>query len=326
MVAMSVSFVYPKALWLFLLIPLTIGLALLGRQRPTRVRFWGGLALRILLLSLLIFVAVFAWRTGERMSPDAISMGLQRLKLESELPADQAELVDSMLAAVGRTNHIVSGLKQFTRELHPRFETVNLVRLLDSILTLYHEKCESAGIAVRMGCADGLAKVVYTADNSPECRSRTGPAGSHDSTKSGQVAPVQTQTFGEGSGGKQAAEAAPLARYEIAGDADLLGRVLENLLKNAIEAQPDGGYIDIRISQAPGRVELIMKNPGCTMPPEKLPTVIEPYVTTKTRGSGLGLSVCRRIVEAHHGKLRLALEDGNVFVVSLELPDRQKER
>jgi hypothetical protein len=48
------SFVYPQCLWLLLLIPLTAGLALLGRRALSRARFWGGLALRILLLLLII--------------------------------------------------------------------------------------------------------------------------------------------------------------------------------------------------------------------------------------------------------------------------------
>ncbi len=52
---MTLSFVYPRILWLLLLIPVTIGLALLGRRRPTRSRrFWTGLALRVLLLSLIV--------------------------------------------------------------------------------------------------------------------------------------------------------------------------------------------------------------------------------------------------------------------------------
>ena len=51
---MNISFIYPNALWLLTLLPLIIGLALLGRRRPTRARFWGGLVLRALLLSLLV--------------------------------------------------------------------------------------------------------------------------------------------------------------------------------------------------------------------------------------------------------------------------------
>jgi uncharacterized membrane protein len=52
---MSVSFIYPGALWLLLLLPLTGGLALLGRRRTTRARFWGGLVLRLMLLALIVF-------------------------------------------------------------------------------------------------------------------------------------------------------------------------------------------------------------------------------------------------------------------------------
>jgi Mg-chelatase subunit ChlD/uncharacterized membrane protein len=51
---MNLSFVYPTALWLLLLVPLTAGLALLGPRRPTPARFWGGLALRIFLLTLVV--------------------------------------------------------------------------------------------------------------------------------------------------------------------------------------------------------------------------------------------------------------------------------
>ena len=51
---MYISFIYPNALWLLLLIPLTAGLALSGGRRPTRARFWSGLALRVLLLSLTV--------------------------------------------------------------------------------------------------------------------------------------------------------------------------------------------------------------------------------------------------------------------------------
>jgi hypothetical protein len=51
---MNITFVYPYALWLLLLVPLTVGLALLGPRRPTRLRFWLGLALRVFLLSLVV--------------------------------------------------------------------------------------------------------------------------------------------------------------------------------------------------------------------------------------------------------------------------------
>jgi hypothetical protein len=51
---MSISFIYPASLWLLLLVPLTALLAWIGPRRPTRARFWGGLALRAFLLTLVI--------------------------------------------------------------------------------------------------------------------------------------------------------------------------------------------------------------------------------------------------------------------------------
>ena len=54
---MAFSFVYPNLLWLLLLIPFSVGLALLGRRRLRRARFWGGLALRAFLLALIVLLA-----------------------------------------------------------------------------------------------------------------------------------------------------------------------------------------------------------------------------------------------------------------------------
>ena len=51
---MSLAFIHPSALWFLLLIPLTVGLALIGPRRPTRGRFWGGLIMRVVLLTLVI--------------------------------------------------------------------------------------------------------------------------------------------------------------------------------------------------------------------------------------------------------------------------------
>ncbi|RPI21159.1 MAG: hypothetical protein EHM70_25520, partial [Chloroflexota bacterium] len=51
---MNITFIYPTTLWLLILVPLTILLALMGPRRPTKARFWGGLVLRIFLLTAII--------------------------------------------------------------------------------------------------------------------------------------------------------------------------------------------------------------------------------------------------------------------------------
>lgn len=89
----------------------------------------------------------------------------------------------------------------------------------------------------------------------------------------------------------------------INADQILINEMLENLLKNSIEAQPDGGFIDIYLKKEKNSVLLTIKNGAFSLLPEETSRVGEPYFTTKTRGTGLGLALCRRIAEAHHGSL-----------------------
>ena len=87
----------------------------------------------------------------------------------------------------------------------------------------------------------------------------------------------------------------------VRADPDLISEVVENLLKNAVEAQPEGGVILIDINRLDGHVQLVMENSGYQGTPEDAPGMTEPYVTTKTRGSGLGLAIVDRIIRAHDG-------------------------
>ncbi|MGI6657427.1 MAG: sensor histidine kinase [Desulfobulbus sp.] len=91
----------------------------------------------------------------------------------------------------------------------------------------------------------------------------------------------------------------------LAADPDLLNELLENLLKNSIEAQPDGGFIRFDLSVSGSYLSLSLTNGGCRLTPDELARLGEPYFTTKTRGAGLGLALCRRIAEAHGGTLEI---------------------
>ncbi len=90
---------------------------------------------------------------------------------------------------------------------------------------------------------------------------------------------------------------------QVNGDYDLLAVVVENLIKNAIEAQPSGGELSVQIRERHPRIELLIENSGLHISAEPLPMIFEPYFTTKTRGSGLGLATVKRIVDAHGGSI-----------------------
>ena len=107
----------------------------------------------------------------------------------------------------------------------------------------------------------------------------------------------------------------------IKGDYDLLGQLLENLLRNALEAQPDGGHLSIRLDKQERFWRLTMANGGYFLTSDQGQKLFEPYFTTKAKGTGLGLSISRKIVEAHQGTIewRGSTQD-NEFTLVILLP------
>jgi len=108
----------------------------------------------------------------------------------------------------------------------------------------------------------------------------------------------------------------------VAADPDLMTELLENLLKNGVEAQPAGGLIRIDLAPVAEGTALTMTTGGCTLSDEQVERLGEPYFTTKTRGAGLGLALCRRIAEAHGGSLRFDLDrQRQQLTVTIILPE-----
>ncbi|MBT8361879.1 MAG: GHKL domain-containing protein, partial [Deltaproteobacteria bacterium] len=107
----------------------------------------------------------------------------------------------------------------------------------------------------------------------------------------------------------------------IKGDYDLLGQLLENLLRNALEAQPDGGYLFIRLDKKEQFWRLTMSNGGYSLSSDQGQKLFEPYFTTKAKGTGLGLSISRKIVEAHQGTIEWRGDtQDNEFTLVILLP------
>jgi signal transduction histidine kinase len=106
----------------------------------------------------------------------------------------------------------------------------------------------------------------------------------------------------------------------ITGDRDMIEEALENLVKNGIEAQPDGGFLRITIDRRDSDMVLSFENGGFSLPAEETERILEPYFTTKTRGTGLGLSITRRIIQAHDGRLIIEVPEEGLLRVAVYLP------
>ncbi|HZU36430.1 MAG TPA: ATP-binding protein [Gemmataceae bacterium] len=106
-------------------------------------------------------------------------------------------------------------------------------------------------------------------------------------------------------------------------------QILLNLVINARQAMPNGGRLkfDVRENSTAAMVEIRITDTGCGIPPEQLRLIFEPFYTTKQPdehghgGSGLGLSVCRQIIEQHQGRIRVEslVGKGSTFTVKLPL-------
>lgn len=111
-----------------------------------------------------------------------------------------------------------------------------------------------------------------------------------------------------------------LEDHAVRGDPDLLRQVVGNLLRNAAEAQSRGGKIEISVNREGGNVFLTVQNKGGVPEQEGIDRIFEPYYSTKTIGSGLGLAVCRRIIKAHGGNIHATLPQPDLFAIIVSLP------
>jgi PAS domain S-box-containing protein len=99
-----------------------------------------------------------------------------------------------------------------------------------------------------------------------------------------------------------------------------LRRVFTNLIINAIQAMPEGGNLRVACHERDGHVEVDIADTGQGIPPEQQKKIFLPYFTTKTTGTGLGLSTAQKIVLAQGGNLRFTSEVGRGSVFTVELP------
>lgn len=107
---------------------------------------------------------------------------------------------------------------------------------------------------------------------------------------------------------------------------DKLKQVLINIIKNAIEASFNDGKIIIETRWADGENVLIkVSDNGAGIPNDRLPKLGEPFYSTKEKGTGLGLMICKRIIKNHNGTIRITSKVNKGTTVKIMLPKSQKE-
>jgi PAS domain S-box-containing protein len=108
---------------------------------------------------------------------------------------------------------------------------------------------------------------------------------------------------------------------QVKADPQLLKRVLTNLVTNAVQAMPKGGKLTLRSQiDSGGQLSVSIKDTGIGIPEEIKPQIFMPLFTTKPRGQGFGLAVCKRVMEAHGGTISFESQDGKGTIFTIHFP------
>ncbi len=115
----------------------------------------------------------------------------------------------------------------------------------------------------------------------------------------------------------------PDERISVYCDGNLLKQAVLNLLKNSMQALPDGGVIEMILAWdlLRNRVRIIIKDNGIGISKENVHKIFNPFFTTRTKGTGLGLSMVKKIIDSHYGTIivKSSPESGTSFIVELPI-------
>jgi two-component system sporulation sensor kinase A len=107
-------------------------------------------------------------------------------------------------------------------------------------------------------------------------------------------------------------------------DIDKMKRVFSNIIKNAVDAMPNGGKLTITSKETNGNVEIAFNDTGTGIAKDVLEKIWTPFFTTKSKGMGLGLPICKRLVEAHSGKISAESKVREGTTVTVTIPIKTK--
>lgn len=112
----------------------------------------------------------------------------------------------------------------------------------------------------------------------------------------------------------------------ILADANQMKQLFINLIKNAIEAMPEGGSIYISTEKVLNEWVITIQDEGKGMSEEDIQKIYDPFFSTKQEGTGLGLTICASILKDHQGRMNVSSEQGKGSAFHIYLPVCQKSR
>jgi len=129
--------------------------------------------------------------------------------------------------------------------------------------------------------------------------------------------------------------------FMVQGDDELLRRVFLNLIRNGIQAMPQGGKLEVKVEPGSGESDLpdwsqdrrrfvtvTVSDTGTGIHAESLQKIFNPFFSTKDKGTGLGLSICHNIIKAHQGTIDVKSEENEptAFIVNIPCWDNEFDK
>ncbi len=103
-------------------------------------------------------------------------------------------------------------------------------------------------------------------------------------------------------------------------DPTLIKRVTMNLIANAVQAMPNGGELTIKVSCNEKEAQICVEDTGVGIAEEHKPKIFTPLFTTKAKGQGFGLAVCKKLIDTHGGEISFESEEGKGSKFTIKLP------
>jgi signal transduction histidine kinase len=114
--------------------------------------------------------------------------------------------------------------------------------------------------------------------------------------------------------------ATPFNQIMIDGDDNALNSAFLNVLVNGMDASNENGKIEVRVDQIKNYVSITFTDHGNGISPDHIDYIFEPFFTLKTNGTGLGMSIVKRVINSHGGKVEIKSQEGIGTTVFIRLP------
>ncbi len=106
----------------------------------------------------------------------------------------------------------------------------------------------------------------------------------------------------------------------LAMDSHQIAKALLNIAWNGIEAMPSGGTLEIKVLRAKRKLSICVSDTGKGIAEDQLDSIYDPFVTSKTRGAGLGLTMAHRIITNHRGEIEIQTAEGKGTTMTVRIP------